>query len=910
MIKRQWSLAVGLGLLLITLSGFAPDSQGRGHGQGHGPGNGGPGPGGPGPGKPPAPPTANDDNATTPENTLVTVNVVANDTDDDNNLNVSTVDLDPATDGIQAAFTSPKGDYTVDADGVVTFTPATNISGPADINYTVNDSTDLTSNPARIHIDVTKVNTPPVAANDVGSTTNDKSVDINVVANDTDSDGTIDTSKVDLNLTLSGTQKNFTSPEGKWSANKGSVKFTPNETYTGTAVISYQVYDNEDAPSNSATISVTVTSANAAPVAVNDNAGTTLNKAVNVNVVANDTDSDGTIDPSKVDLNTGTAGVQNTANTAQGSFSVNAQGVVTYTPIALFLGTATLNYTVMDNDGAVSNAATITITVQAINIAPVAVNDNATTTKNKAVTIKVTQNDTDIDGTVDASKVDLSPTLAGIQTTIDTDQGNYAVNNQGVVTYTPANNFTGIAAQQYVVPDNTGALSNVATINITVQNVNSPPVAVDDTGATSANAPITVNVVSNDTDSDGVVDAAKVDLNPTVNGIQNTRDTPQGSFSVNNIGIVTYDPKKDFSGSVSINYTVSDNNGAVSNVAKITIAVQPINAPVAVEDRATTKVNIKVDINVVANDTDSDGTIDATTVDLNTASGIQKTFSAPEGLFEVNDQGIVTYTPKKDFFGATTIQYTVEDNKGVVSNSAAINVTVTEVPNVAPVITAFEEPTDTLRYTPGNPMAFTEVFDAEDQDDDSLAVAEIGFVTESFVSGADKLLYTDRTNIKGTFNAQLGVLTMSGAAKISDYVNAVRSVKFETTATGEDGADIKDIYVRVSDGTDFSDLKTRVISINSGVTKIDIPTAFTPNSDGANDTWRILAPTDITGADFADAEIRVYDKRGTMVFGANGFGNTWDGTFQGKQLPTDTYYYTIDLKQQQKRYKGIVAILR
>jgi gliding motility-associated-like protein len=904
-----WGLITGMCLLVAALGVAQPGHGGNGHGNGQGPGNGN----GHGPGhdKPPAPPSAKPDNGTTPENTTVTINVVANDTDDDHNLDVSTVDLDVSTAGIQNSFSTAKGTYAADNTGVVTFTPATGTFGPADIQYTVNDSTGLTSNRATIHIDVTKVNTPPVAANDVGSTTNDKDVQINIVANDTDGDGTIDTSKVDLNLTDPGIQKTFVSPEGSWTVNKGVVKYSPKNDFEGNAVISYQVYDNDGAASNTATITVSVTSSNAAPVAVNDAAGTTMNNAVNVNVVANDTDSDGTIDASKVDLNTGTAGIQNTANTSQGSFSVNAQGVVTYTPIALFLGTATLNYTVMDNKGAVSNAATITITVQAVNLAPIALNDNATTTKNKAVTIKVTQNDSDPDGSIDASKVDLSPTLAGIQTTMSTEQGDYSVNSQGVVTFTPANNFTGVAAQEYAVADNAGAWSNVATINITVQNVNSPPVAVDDTGATSENTPVNVNVVSNDTDSDGVIDAAKVDLNTTQNGIQDTRDTQQGTFAVNNIGIVTFTPKKDFTGSASLNYTVSDNNGAVSNVAKITIAVQPHNAPVANEDRATTKANTKVDINVVANDTDSDGSIDATTVDLNLGTaGIQKTNSAPEGLFEVNDSGLVTFTPKKDYSGLASIQYTVKDNTGVLSNAAAINVTVTEVPNAAPVITAFEDPRDTLRFTPGNPQQFTEVFDVKDQDDDSLAVAEIGFVTETYASGADKLLFTDTGNIKGTFDANAGLLTLRGAAKITDYVNAVRSVKYQFTGTGEVRPNLKRIYVRVSDGTSFSELKERTVKINEGVASLDIPTAFTPNSDGANDTWRILTPTDNSGSDFADAVVRVFDKSGVEVYSANSLTSAWDGTYQGKQLPVDTYYYTIDLKKQQKRYKGIVAILR
>ena len=859
------------------------------------------------------PPSAANDAATTPESTAVTINVLANDTDENNNINASTVDLDVASTGIQDSYTTTGGVYIVDITGAVTFTPVSGFNGTVQIAYTVNDSTALTSNPADIVVEVLGApNVPPVAGDDVATTQADKEVEINITANDSDGDGQLDTSKIDVNMAQAGIQKNYKAPEGEWKVNNGKVRFKPEKDFAGTAVNKYIIYDNDNAPSNQATMTVTVTTANVAPVAVNDTGGTTLNKPVAVNVVVNDTDSDGTIDATKVDLNTTTPGVQNSANTAQGSWAVDATGVVTYTPIALFIGSATLNYTVMDNKGTVSNVAKITITVQAVNLAPVAVNDNITTTKNKSVTINVTQNDSDLDGSIDVTKVDLNTTLGGVQATAVTEQGDYAVNALGVVTYAPALNFTGVAALAYTVADNAGASSNAATINITVQNVNSPPVATDDTGATSQNTPVAVNVVANDTDSDGVIDAAKVDLNTTLPGVQNTATVLlKGSFSVNNIGVVTFTPSLLFTGSVALNYTVMDNNNAVSNVAVLTIVVQPLNAPVANADEATTKANQPVDINVVENDKDTDGKIDPSTVDLNVVSnGVQKTNTTPEGNYSVNDEGVVTFSPKRDYTGVAMLQYTVKDNKAVLLNAATISISVEEVPNIVPVITEFEEESDTLRYTPGNPIAITDIFEVEDADDDSLAVAEIGFADGFYLLNEDKLFYGDTQRIKGSFDAQAGVLTLTGPAPIDRFIDAVRAVKYEFTGSNEFDDNIKKVYVRISDGKEFSELKQRVIKVNSAVKDLDIPTAFTPNSDGANDTWRILAPKSITGSEFADAEIRVYDKRGTVVFGANGLGSTWDGTFQGKQLPVDTYYYTIDLKEQQKRYKGIVAILR
>jgi len=873
------------------------DKQGKGGGHGHGDKDG-------------KPPVAVKDAATTPENTPVTINVLANDTDEDNDIDATTVDLDGAA-GVQSSFTTPKGTFSADNTGVVTFTPATDVSGSVKISYRVSDLAGNVSGPADIEITITSVNAAPVAVNDTGATTNDKEVQVDVLANDSDSDGQLDTSKVDIDVNLGGIQKTSEQPEGSWSVNKGVVRYKPKPDFVGTAVLSYVVYDNENEVSNVATITITVTSANAAPVAANDTGGTTINKPTTVDVTANDTDADGTIDKTKVDLNTTTAGLQQSVSNSQGNWSVDANGIVTFTPLALFIGNASLNYTVMDNQGAVSNVAKITITVQMINMPPTANNDNVTTTKNKAVAIKVTDNDTDSDGSIDVTKVDLNANLAGVQSTASSPQGNYSVDPLGTVTYTPATNFTGVAAINYTVADNAGATSNAATITITVQDVNSPPEATDDTGVTTQNTNVTVNVVANDTDSDGVIDAAKVDLQTDKAGIQNSAAVPEGNFTVSNLGLVTYTPKKDFTGTVVLNYTVSDNTGAVSNVAKITIAVQPVNAPLAKEDVVTTSVNKSIDIDVVANDTDSDGSIDAASVDLNVGTGgIQRSATTPQGNYTVNELGIVTFTPRTDYIGDASIQYTVKDDKGVLSNAALISITIQRNPNVAPVIIAFEEQTDTLRYTPGNPMPFSDEFEADDVDNDSLAIAEIGFVSGTYSQANDKLTFEDMPSIKGEFDKSSGLLTLRGPARLLDFNTAVRSVKYEFAGNAENKNTVKRIYVRVSDGMAFSEVKERVVKINSSVIDLDIPTAFTPNSDGANDTWRILAPADISGSEFADAEVRVFDKRGTMVFDANGLGNTWDGTYQGKQLPVDTYYYTIDLKQQQKKYKGVVAILR
>ncbi len=114
-------------------------------------------------------------------------------------------------------------------------------------------------------------------------------------------------------------------------------------------------------------MTITVTGVNDAPVAVNDTASTAEETAVSGNVLGNDTDVD-----------TGTTLTATlVASPAHGAVTLNADGSFTYTPAANFSGTDSFTYTASDGT-AVSNVATVTITVTAVNDAPVAVNDAAT----------------------------------------------------------------------------------------------------------------------------------------------------------------------------------------------------------------------------------------------------------------------------------------------------------------------------------------------------------------------------------------------------------------------------------------------------------------------------------------------------------------------------------------------------
>lgn len=92
------------------------------------------------------------------------------------------------------------------------------------------------------------------------------------------------------------------------------------------------------------------------------------------------------------------------------------------------------------------------------------------------------------------------------------------------------------------------------------------------------------------------------------------------------------------------------------------------------------------------------------------------------------------------------------------------------------------------------------------------------------------------------------------------------------------------------------------------IRRIAPPNTFTPNDDGINDRWEIPGISDYPGA-----EVMIYDRWGQAVFRSNGYGEPWDGTFNGTKVPVGTYYYHIQLNQLEGRsppYTGFISIVR
>jgi VCBS repeat-containing protein len=218
-------------------------------------------------------------------------------------------------------------------------------------------------------------------------------------------------------------------------------------------------------------------------------------------------------------------------------------------------------YTITDGvPGSTPATAEVTISLTGVNDIPVAVDDSDTTPRNSDVDIPVTNNDSDVDGTLLASSVEV---------TVDPSAGTAMANGDNTITFTPPTDTSGIFTFKYRVRDDSLAFSEEATVTVLV---NDPPVANDDTVTAILDVQNTASVfdiVANDFDTEGGLDPSTITI---VSG----PDSSLGEIEeIREDGTIVYRPKTTVSTPAvdTITYTVSDADGAVSEPGTVTINI-------------------------------------------------------------------------------------------------------------------------------------------------------------------------------------------------------------------------------------------------------------------------------------------------------------------------------------------------
>lgn len=543
-------------------------------------------------------------------------------------------DSDPLT--VVGITDGSGGPVTVGPGGLLSYTPGPAFAGRDVFTFTLFDGHGGTST-ATVQVDV--VNTAPKAIDDIGSTPYRTSVDLDVVANDTDANGdSLSVRSVPTTSTRGGSLS--VQPDGR-------VRYVPATGVRGTDTFDYVL---QDARGGSDTATVTLTVTNTAPVAVADTYATPPGVDRSVAVLTNDSDPDG--DPLTAALVSGPS---------HGTLTLAVDGTGTFKPVAGFLGPDSFTYRASDGFGGVSAVTTVTVTIAAT---LVAADDSASTDSGDAVDVAVLANDSG-SGTLSVTGVTQG------------SHGSAVVQSDRTVRYTPSPGWAGTDTFTYDVADDNGA--STATVTVTTRNAS--PVAAPDAASTQTGVPAAdVDVLGNDSDPNipGTtqqlhVSAATADQGATV--VVNGDDT------------LTVTPPAAFRGTVSVGYTVTDIAGGT---ATGTLLVTVDNtAPVATPDGPVrTPTDTAVTVDVLAND--ADGNNDPLTVVPGSLTPPLDSSGAVQGTVTVVS-GLPRYVPSPGFAGTVTFGYEVTD--GSATSSSTVTVTVDNAP---PVTTS-----DSARTTSG-----------------------------------------------------------------------------------------------------------------------------------------------------------------------------------------------------------------
>lgn len=635
-------------------------------------------------------------------------------------------------------------------------------------------------------------NKNPVAGDDEVGTEEDTSLQLNasqLLVNDSDADGDA------LSVTAVGNAVN-----GSVSLSNGKISFVPDTDFSGAASFDYTVDDGKGG-TDTGTVNVIVNAVNDAPQASDDAVSTDEDTVLNLStaeLTAND-----------LDVDTDPLSITAVANASGGTVTLSGNAIV-FTPDSNFNGDGSFDYTVEDGNGG-SDTATVQVTVNPVNDAPIAIDDALSTDEDTVLQVAASQllsNDSDVEND-SLSVLSVSNPVNGSVSLAD-----------GQISFTPDANFHGNASFEYIIDDGNGGTAS-ALVTVAVNPVNDGPLATDDTLSTDEDTPLTLSasdLLLNDTDIE--TDAL------TVTGVANASN---GSVSLVG-GMLTFIPDTDFNGTASFEYTVDDGNGGI-DTAVATVTVNPINdAPVAVADAFAADEDNDLTLSF-AQITDNDSDVDSDPLFVSAVN------NALNGTVLLNADS-VTFTPDANFNGIASFEYTVDDGSGGSSN-ASIEVTVNPV-NDAPL--ADDDVLSTDEDTVLTVAATQLLSNDTDIDNDSLTVSSVANAIDgTVVLSNGQVTFTPDPDFNGIASFEYEVEDGNGGTDTAVATVTVNPVNDAPRANSDaltlDEDSILDVQVvnLLSNDSDVEDDPLTVSSVsnasNGNVSLSAGVVTFTPNAN-------------------------------------------------------------------------------
>ncbi|MBV1908551.1 MAG: tandem-95 repeat protein, partial [Kangiellaceae bacterium] len=394
------------------------------------------------------------------------------------------------------------------------------------LNVQVTDQANSVS--ATITIDINNLNEAPTISGMPATTVNeDSSYLFTPIGYDDDGD------ELSYSISNQPSWANF-------DVSDGTLSGTPINTDVG-SYPNIQITVSSEGPltADLTSFTITVINTNDAPIASDDIVSTDEDSFVQIDVLANDTDSDTGDNLTILSID----------SVSSGSAAISSNQI-DYTPLSDLNGTATITYTV--TDGVETDTATVVITINPVDDAPI-ISGTPATSLTQDSSYLFTPSASDVDG----DELSFSIVNAPSWSSFDSVSGSLT----GIPTNNDVGSYTGIR----ITVTSTGDLSaDLADFAIEVTNINDAPDAADDSSTTDEDMSITIDVLANDNDID-VGDSLTISgLNSVING-----------SAVIDSNQVLFTPDPEFSGIGSFNYTMTD--GISSDTASVTITINQIN---------------------------------------------------------------------------------------------------------------------------------------------------------------------------------------------------------------------------------------------------------------------------------------------------------------------------------------------
>jgi hypothetical protein len=503
----------------------------------------------------------------------------------------------------------------------------------------------------------------------------------------------------------------------------GSFSITPSEDFNGDIIFTYDVSDGQDSALN--TLNLTVNPVN--DVATVEDQSFSMNEDGTITI----TDEQLLIGASDIDTGDILSVESVSYDGADGVFTDNGDGTYTFAPNENFNGEVDLSFGV--SDGTATTQASIDITVDAVNDAPVAgstaysVDEDGTLNFSEA---QLLANSADIDSE------DLSVTEVSYSGT----DGIFSDNGDGTYTFAPNENFNGAVSLDVTVVDDGGA-TDVTTAGIDVIAVNDAPVSGDLAYSVDEDGAITFS------QEQLLAQAGDVDGNSLEAG--NVSGGDNVTVVDNGDGTFTATPDADFNGDIDLTFDVTD--GIETVQANIDLTVNPVNDVATVEDQS---FSMNEDGTITITDTQLlSGSSDIDAGDTLSVESVA--YDGTDGVFTDNGDGTYTFAPNENFNGDVDLSFGVSD--GTITTQASIDITVDAV-NDAPVAgsTAYSVGEDgTLNFSEAQLLA-----NSADIDSENLSVTEVSYLGTDGVlteNGNGSYSFAPNENFNGDVSLQVSV---------------------------------------------------------------------------------------------------------------------------------------------------------